>query len=189
MAISHSCPARISLKSKAFSAFQSLSELLCNQSAFVLLQWDLHYSALPAFPLHLGNEAVWEHKLTVPFTPRVWMNTNLKQCSSRWHFHVAPILLFTYWCSSETGRNEKPGKVLGWAVTPLRLCSWTEEKGGGKEDTGKRTIEGKRNNLPPCCVRSPNGVAWLVRLVQWADRKPSWITDCPGVGRGFQSTP
>lgn len=87
-ASSQSCPARVSLNSKHFSDFHSLS--VSSPAAFqsVLLWWELQYSQLLA--IHLGNEGVCRHKLIVSFTPRPynWSNTNKQdsqeKCQGVW---------------------------------------------------------------------------------------------------------
>lgn len=108
-----------------FSFSELVRELLCSQSMFVLLQWDMHYSALPAFPLHLGNEVVWEHKITVPFTPRVWMNTNkLETVQLKVTLSCGPhtfIYLLVFIWKKKQWKNRKGVRVRGDTSKALQL--------------------------------------------------------------------
>lgn len=136
----------------------------------VLLQPELYYEALPA--PHLGNEGSYMHSLILPLTPRVWTNKNellpslvtvqLKVMLP----YLSPTPWFTSWCLSIRGAmerraNRKDTRVQGYTSEALWLQSRQKEE-GRREGRHQHREQKQGEEELVCCVRAPNGVAWLV---------------------------
>lgn len=137
-----------------FSFSQLVSKLICSLLVSVLLQPEPHYGVLLA--PHLGNEGSHMHRLIVPLTASVWINTH-KQLSSVvtvqlevMQFYLSSIPWFTFWslftrAAMENGAARKDARVQDYTCKTLQLQS-SREKKGGMEGTSKASENGERTN-------------------------------------------